>query len=56
MSWRSDCILSFSIGPSVYGHDDVKRALAQTLFGGVTKNPGVKHKVLGNAVEVIVPV
>ncbi len=34
-----------SIAPSVYGHDDIKRALALTLFGGVTKNPNEKHKV-----------
>ncbi len=29
----------------VYGHDNIKRALALSLFGGVTKNPGDKHKV-----------
>ena len=34
-----------SIAPSVYGHDNIKRALALSLFGGVTKNPGDKHKV-----------
>ena len=34
-----------SMAPSVYGHDDIKRALALALFGGVTKNPGDKHKV-----------
>lgn len=37
-----------SIAPSVYGHDDIKRALALALFGGVTKNPGDKHKVRGD--------
>merc|ERR1712038_554300 len=37
-----------SIGPSIYGHDDIKRALALALFGGVTKNPGDKHKVRGD--------
>jgi len=37
-----------SIAPSVFGHDDIKRALALSLFGGVTKNPGDKHKVRGD--------
>jgi len=37
-----------SIAPSVYGHDDIKRALALSLFGGVSKNPGDKHKVRGD--------
>lgn len=37
-----------SIAPSVYGHDDIKRALALALFGGVTKNPNEKHKVRGD--------
>lgn len=30
-----------SIGPSIYGHDKVKRALALCLFGGEPKNPGI---------------
>ena len=38
------------MAPSVYGHDDIKRALALALFGGVTKNPGDKHKVLTGGV------
>ena len=37
-----------SIAPSVYGHDDIKRALALSLFGGVAKNPQEKHKVRGD--------
>lgn len=37
-----------SIAPSVYGHEDIKRALALALFGGETKNPGQKHKVRGD--------
>ena len=30
-----------SIGPSIYGHEDIKRALALALFGGVAKDPGL---------------
>ncbi|KAI4871880.1 hypothetical protein NFI96_020465 [Prochilodus magdalenae] len=37
-----------SIGPSIYGHEDIKRALALALFGGESKNPGGKHKVRGD--------
>merc|ERR1719187_687242 len=37
-----------SIAPSIYGHEDIKRALALSLFGGVSKNPQEKHKVRGD--------
>ncbi|KAI0232086.1 DNA replication licensing factor mcm2 [Lamellibrachia satsuma] len=37
-----------SMAPSIYGHDDIKRALALALFGGEPKNPGGKHKVRGD--------
>ncbi|KAG5894081.1 hypothetical protein JTB14_003938 [Gonioctena quinquepunctata] len=37
-----------SIAPSIYGHEYIKRALALTLFGGESKNPGAKHKVRGD--------
>merc|ERR1719187_3100659 len=37
-----------SIAPSVFGHDDIKRALALSLFGGMAKNPQEKHKVRGD--------
>ncbi|XP_043271583.1 DNA replication licensing factor Mcm2 [Venturia canescens] len=37
-----------SIGPSIYGHDYIKRALALAIFGGEAKNPGNKHKVRGD--------
>ena len=29
-----------SIGPSIFGHGDIKRAIALALFGGEPKNPG----------------
>ena len=31
-----------SIGPSIYGHDDIKRGLALALFGGQPKDKQVK--------------
>ncbi|ODM92016.1 DNA replication licensing factor mcm2 [Orchesella cincta] len=37
-----------SIGPSIFGHDDIKRAIALSLFGGVRKNPQEKHQVRGD--------
>lgn len=37
-----------SIAPSIYGHEDIKRALALAIFGGEPKNPGGKHKVRGD--------
>merc|ERR1711971_1225117 len=37
-----------SMGPSIFGHEDIKRALALSLFGGVAKNPQEKHKVRGD--------
>ncbi|KII62739.1 DNA replication licensing factor mcm2 [Thelohanellus kitauei] len=37
-----------SIAPSIHGHMDVKRAIALSLFGGVPKDPGQKHKIRGD--------
>ncbi|XP_014218789.1 DNA replication licensing factor Mcm2 [Copidosoma floridanum] len=37
-----------SIAPSIYGHKFIKRAIALSIFGGVAKNPGMKHKVRGD--------
>jgi len=37
-----------SVGPSIYGHNDIKRALALAIFGGESKNPGEKHRVRGD--------
>ena len=31
------------MAPSVYGHEDVKRAMALSLFGGMPKNPGINN-------------
>jgi DNA replication licensing factor MCM2 len=36
------------MAPSIYGHEDIKRALALSLFGGEAKNPGGKHKLRGD--------
>ena len=32
-----------SIGPSIYGHDDIKRGLALALFGGQPKDKQVRN-------------
>ncbi|ORX51728.1 MCM-domain-containing protein [Hesseltinella vesiculosa] len=37
-----------SIAPSIYGHDDIKRAIAMSLFGGVPKNIQDKHTIRGD--------
>eukprot|EP00731_Ephydatia_muelleri_P001567 Em0001g1567a len=37
-----------SIAPSIFGHKDIKRAIALSLFGGEAKDPGGKHKVRGD--------
>ncbi|KAM0753310.1 DNA replication licensing factor cdc19 [Meredithblackwellia eburnea MCA 4105] len=37
-----------SIAPSIYGHDDIKTALALSLFGGVPKNVNNKHRIRGD--------
>ena len=37
-----------SIAPSIYGHSDIKTALALSMFGGEAKNPGGKHRVRGD--------
>ena len=37
-----------SIGPSIYGHNTPKMALAMALFGGVAKNVNDKHRIRGD--------
>lgn len=37
-----------SIAPSIYGHHNVKTALALAMFGGEAKDIGGKHKVRGD--------
>lgn len=37
-----------SIAPSIYGHEEIKRAIGLGIFGGEPKNPGGKHKVRGD--------
>ncbi|KAF9361260.1 MCM DNA helicase complex subunit [Mortierella sp. AD094] len=37
-----------SIAPSIYGHEDIKTALALSLFGGVPKDPQGKHRLRGD--------
>ncbi|KAF9049814.1 MCM2/3/5 family-domain-containing protein [Panaeolus papilionaceus] len=37
-----------SIAPSIYGHEDIKTAIALSLFGGVAKDVGNKHRIRGD--------
>lgn len=37
-----------SIAPSIYGHPNIKRALALALFGGQPKEVGEKHRIRGD--------
>lgn len=37
-----------SIAPSIYGHTSIKTAIALSLFGGVSKDVGGKHRIRGD--------
>lgn len=37
-----------SIAPSIYGHSNIKRAIALALFGGQSKEVGEKHRIRGD--------
>lgn len=37
-----------SIAPSIYGHEDIKTAIALSLFGGLTKDINRKHRIRGD--------
>ncbi|CCG83554.1 DNA replication licensing factor mcm2 [Taphrina deformans PYCC 5710] len=37
-----------SIAPSIYGHKDIKTAIALSLFGGVPKDINGKHRIRGD--------
>jgi DNA replication licensing factor MCM2 len=37
-----------SIAPSIYGHEDIKTAIALSLFGGVFKDIDHKHRIRGD--------
>ena len=37
-----------SVAPSIYGHDDIKTAIALSMFGGVGKDVYGKHRIRGD--------
>ena len=37
-----------SMAPSIYGHEGIKTAIALSLFGGVSKDVGGKHRIRGD--------
>ena len=37
-----------SIAPSIYGHSNIKRAIALALFGGRAKDVGERHRIRGD--------
>lgn len=37
-----------SIAPSIYGHEDIKTAIALAMFGGQDKNVKGKHRLRGD--------
>jgi DNA replication licensing factor MCM2 len=43
-----------SIAPSIFGHDDVKTAIALSLFGGEYKEIQKRHRIRGDINVLIV--
>ena len=37
-----------SIAPSIYGHEDIKTAIALSMFGGQGKDVEGKHRIRGD--------
>lgn len=37
-----------SIAPSIFGHEEMKTAIALSMFGGLAKNPQGKHRLRGD--------
>lgn len=40
----ADVRIAKSMAPSIYGHDNIKMALALALFGGVEKQSSESHR------------
>ena len=43
-----DKLIFNSIAPSIYGHDFIKKGLVLSMFGGVPKDIGGKHRIRGD--------
>lgn len=43
-----DSLIFQSIAPSIFGHDDIKAAIAMSLFGGVRKSVQDRHSIRGD--------
>jgi DNA replication licensing factor MCM2 len=43
-----DSLIYSSIAPSIYGHDNIKRALTMAMFGGVERVVEGTHRIRGD--------